>query len=207
MASIGAYAGDTYFKKTGGALTGNLTAPTIFPTNVKIINSGASGGNWVIDSSDDRFRFYNDVTGFGFELAGNTIRDVGGSNSKYLKESDNVTMAGLTVTGNVSIGSSGSLTRILSFGLEDNKPLIINSTYLGTAEHISFGSGDLRVNRGPGFRPVLLEGEATQIVDTVTSAPVPTGTGTKGQVIITGGYRYECISVNTWVRSAVETTW
>ncbi|MBO9671973.1 MAG: hypothetical protein J7577_00905 [Sphingobacteriaceae bacterium] len=39
------------------------------------------------------------------------------------------------------------------------------------------------------------------------SAPTPTSTGEKGQVIITGGYRYECTSTNTWVRSALETSW
>ncbi|MNW87277.1 hypothetical protein D3C86_165180 [compost metagenome] len=39
------------------------------------------------------------------------------------------------------------------------------------------------------------------------TAPTPTGTGIKGQVIITGGYRYECTATNTWVRSAIETTW
>jgi hypothetical protein len=39
------------------------------------------------------------------------------------------------------------------------------------------------------------------------TAPTPTGTGIKGQVVITGGYRYECTATNTWVRSAIETTW
>ena len=39
------------------------------------------------------------------------------------------------------------------------------------------------------------------------TAPAPTGLGVKGQTVITGGYRYECIATNTWVRHAVETTW
>jgi hypothetical protein len=39
------------------------------------------------------------------------------------------------------------------------------------------------------------------------TSPTPSGTGKKGQVIITGGYRYDCIATNTWVRSAIETTW
>lgn len=38
-------------------------------------------------------------------------------------------------------------------------------------------------------------------------APSPTSTGSKGQVIIAGGYRYECTGTNTWVRSALETSW
>lgn len=40
-----------------------------------------------------------------------------------------------------------------------------------------------------------------------STAPTPTGSGTKGQVIITGGYRYERTATDTWVRSSIETTW
>jgi len=44
-------------------------------------------------------------------------------------------------------------------------------------------------------------------LDTSSPAPTPTGTGVKGQRIYNSGYMYECIATNTWVRSAVETTW
>ncbi|RQO66835.1 hypothetical protein DBR40_21520 [Pedobacter sp. KBW01] len=47
----------------------------------------------------------------------------------------------------------------------------------------------------------------TLLVNTSSAAPGPTSTGVKGQIIAADGYRYECIDTNTWVRSAVETTW
>jgi len=47
----------------------------------------------------------------------------------------------------------------------------------------------------------------TLLINTSSPAPGPTSTGLKGQIIAAGGYRYECIDTNTWVRSAIETTW
>lgn len=43
------------------------------------------------------------------------------------------------------------------------------------------------------------------VLNTSSAAPATsTSTGKKGTVIITGGFRYECIDDNVWVRSAVE---
>lgn len=160
---------DNGFVKINPAVpqVGNIDmAGTIKTTdNFKIPNTGGSGGNWVIDSSSDKFRFYNDVTGGGFELSGGTIKDVGGPQNNYAKEKSGVEFAGLNVTGNVNLGNAGSLTTFNSFGLEQGKPLFLDggSHYLSTATNISLGSGDLSVRRGgtdQPFKPVLVQGDA-----------------------------------------------
>jgi len=82
---------------------------------------------------------------------------------------------------------------------------------VGTYVYRVNGSVVMAVNstgiRDGAGNKVLVEGEASQIADTVTSAPTPTSSGVKGKIIVTGGYRYECIAANTWVRSVVETSW
>lgn len=50
--------------------------------------------------------------------------------------------------------------------------------------------------------------EGLEVVDQwITAAPTPTGTGLKGQRFYSSGYMYECVATNTWIRTAVETTW
>lgn len=45
-----------------------------------------------------------------------------------------------------------------------------------------------------------------KVADTVTSPPATSSsTGTKGTIIVFGGFRYECIATNSWVRVAVST--
>ncbi len=71
------------------------------------------------------------------------------------------------------------------------------------------GSGYLGYSTIPtilGYTPADVN-DTSKAIDTTSGAPTPTSTGVKNQRIYNGGYMYECIATNTWIRHAVETTW
>lgn len=115
-----------------------------------------------------------------------------------------------------------------NFYLYDNiaDDYLLNTTSVGTAFHASIGllfkkkatdgiSSDFDVNitvnpaqTGGNINLTLPNASGTLALASKTAAaPTPTSSGQVGEVITTGGYRYECIAVDTWTRVAVETTW
>lgn len=149
---------DNFLPLTGGTLTGNLTVKS----GLFFKSSDLNNTFYINANNDGSFIIYNDATGGG--MAMNTAGLYNPNNNrKYVQERTDVEFNGLNVTGNANIGSAGSLTTINSFGLEENKPLYLSTPnhYLSTAANISFGNGDLAVNReGVGFKRVLLQGDA-----------------------------------------------
>ena len=52
-----------------------------------------------------------------------------------------------------------------------------------------------------------LLGQIASVPSYANVSPTPTGTGTKGNIVVDGSYIYFCIAANTWVRSSITTSW
>ncbi len=191
---------DNYLQLTGGTLTGDVTAPAFyFPSGAYIVgndknlsyrlNDPAAGHSFMIDGIN------------AWNISKNGVTNSNGNTPIFNNE-----FAGNLLTNHVSFSNGNSV------GVNYENSFYDVADPMGTHVFrvdggVVMAASVLNGIRDAAGNKVLVEGDASQVADTITSAPTPISSGVKGKIIVTGGYRYECINTDTWVRSAVETIW
>ena len=88
----------------------------------------------------------------------------------------------------------------------DPYPYGVGGTNYGLLVYQTNNANGLYVFLNGTWARFLTTADNALYLSTSTIAPTSsTDTGTKGEVRITGGYRYECINTNSWIRSAATT--
>ena len=122
-----------------------------------------------------------------------------------------VTDAGYTTTNTLEAADEGTYSRLYPSGglklADDYESLQFTKTgkvYCNTPQ--SSAQIQFPIERGSNINFPIGYGTLFLLANSVVAPTSSTDDGEKGEVRIVGGYRYECIALNTWVRSAVETT-
>jgi hypothetical protein len=59
----------------------------------------------------------------------------------------------------------------------------------------------------PASNKITIDDVLKNVVFTATAPSTSTSTGKKGQIIYAAGHLYICVATNSWVRTAVATSW
>lgn len=110
----------------------------------------------------------------------------------------NGTTQAIIATSEISMSTTADST---AFSLTLDGGLLLNTSGTSGANGI-ISSDNLTAQRTHQMADVT---GTTMILSTDTAPATSGSTGKTGTVIISGGFRYECISANSWVRSAVST--